>query len=90
MYTNTSDYYDNASEVPCSECISMAVEEGPCNRNGSFECGKHRNSQGDPLVPDHGKLHKHLTVQTVEAKDKPLSDTNHIKMCILLQSKYGP
>ena len=49
----------------------MAVEEGPCNKNGSFEFGKYHNSQGDPLVPDHGKLRKLHSVKTVQAKDNP-------------------
>jgi len=83
MHTNRSDY-GKASEVPCNDCMSMAVEEGPYNKNGSFEIGKYHNSQGDPLVPDHGKLHKLQSVKTVHAKDKPQRD-NHINMPINFQ-----
>ena len=64
MRTSMSDY-DEFSEVPCRDCMSMAVKKGPGNKHGYFEFGKDHSFQGDPQVPDDGKLHKNLHLRTV-------------------------
>lgn len=72
---------DKSFEVPCRDCMSKAVKEGPCNRNVFFEFDIHRNSEVDPPVLDHSKLHKHLLGRTVKAKDKSQSFPDFTIIC---------